>query len=128
MNRTRLAAAALALTACSSSGAVSGNGATSSGSLVANGGDPSGVAAARAAVQAATTFPKTIPVTEPLPSKPPTGKTVVYLQCEQQECNLEGNGIRAAAAAIGWNYKATVRQREPGRRLGLPNDRAHRTR
>jgi ribose transport system substrate-binding protein len=100
-----LATAALALTACSSSGPGSVNGAISPASSATTAGDPSGVAAAKAAVAAATTFPTTIPVTEPLPSKPPTGKTVVYLQCEQQECNLEGDGIKAAAAAIGWNYK-----------------------
>lgn len=110
MNRTRLAAAALAaaaltLTACSSSGSSSASGTTASGSPAASGSNSPAVAAAKATVQAAETFPTTIPVTAPLPSKPPTGKTVVFLQCEVQSCPLEGNGIKAAAAAIGWNYK-----------------------
>jgi hypothetical protein len=56
-------------------------------------------------VQAATTFPTSIPVTDPLPSAPPKGKTVLFLQCEEQTCGLEGDGMKAAAAAIGWNVK-----------------------
>jgi ribose transport system substrate-binding protein len=100
-----LAAAALTLTACSSSGSSSASGTTASGSPAASGSNSAGLAAARAAVQAATTFPTTIPVTTPLPSKPPAGKTVVFLQCEIPQCVNEGNGIKAAAAAIGWNYK-----------------------
>jgi hypothetical protein len=44
-------------------------------------------------------------VTTPLPSAPPKGKTVLFLQCEQAQCHEEGDGIKAAAAAIGWNAK-----------------------
>lgn len=64
-----------------------------------------GVAAARAAVKAATTFPTTIPVTDPLPSAPPSGKTVVFLQCDVPTCAFQGDGVKAAAKAIGWNVK-----------------------
>jgi ribose transport system substrate-binding protein len=100
-----LASAVLALAACSSgSSGSSGPGATSPGGG-ATAQAAASVAAAKAAVKAATTFPTAIPVTQSLPSKPPAGKTVVYLQCEQQECTLEGAGIKAAAAAIGWTYK-----------------------
>jgi ribose transport system substrate-binding protein len=63
------------------------------------------VAAAEAAVKAATIIPTAIPVTVPLPSKPPAGKTVVYLQCEEAQCGQEGAGLKAAAATIGWNVK-----------------------
>jgi ribose transport system substrate-binding protein len=63
------------------------------------------VAAAESYTKAATTFSTTIPVTGALPSKPPTGKTVVFLQCEQQECANEGQGLNAAAAAVGWTVK-----------------------
>jgi hypothetical protein len=80
----------------------------SSSTTVASGGNsPSsvGVAQAKANVAAAETFPTTIPVTDPLPSKPPTGKTIVFLQCEEQSCPLEGQGLQAAARAVGWNVK-----------------------
>jgi hypothetical protein len=95
-----LAAAALVLTswglaACGSATGTSGAGAA----------PPAAVAAAKSAVQKATAMSSTIPVTDPLPSAPPTGKTVLFLQCEQAECGEEGAGIKAAAAAIGWNVK-----------------------
>jgi hypothetical protein len=44
-------------------------------------------------------------VTQPLPSAPPKGKTVLFLQCEQGACGLEGQGLQAAAKAIGWTVK-----------------------
>jgi ribose transport system substrate-binding protein len=63
------------------------------------------VVAAEAYTKAATTFSTIIPITGALPSKPPAGKTVVFLQCEQQECGYEGQGLDAAAAAVGWTVK-----------------------
>ncbi|WP_375476320.1 hypothetical protein [uncultured Jatrophihabitans sp.] len=62
-------------------------------------------AKAIAAAKAAETFSTSIPVTDPLPSAPPKGKTVVFLQCEQEECGHEGDGLNAAAKAIGWTVK-----------------------
>jgi hypothetical protein len=50
-------------------------------------------------------MPTSIPVTQPLPSAPPKGKTVLFMQCEEVECSYEGTGMKAAAAAIGWNVK-----------------------
>jgi hypothetical protein len=50
-------------------------------------------------------MPASIPETTPLPSAPPKGKTVLYLQCEEVTCGYEGEGLKAAAAAIGWNVK-----------------------
>ena len=101
-----VAVAVLALSACSSSG---GGAAKSSSPAAAtssaSGGVSAAVAAAEAYTQAATTFSTAIPVTDALPSKPPTGKTVVFLQCEQQECGAEGQGLDAAAAAVGWTVK-----------------------
>ena len=63
------------------------------------------VAAAKAAVAAAETMPAAIPVTQALSSPPPKGKTVLFMQCEEVECSYEGTGMKAAAAAIGWNVK-----------------------
>jgi ribose transport system substrate-binding protein len=46
--------------------------------------------------------PTTLTVTQPLPAAPAKGKSVVFLQCEVQQCIDGGNGFRAAAAAVGW--------------------------
>jgi ABC-type sugar transport system substrate-binding protein len=50
-------------------------------------------------------MPASIPVTQSLPSAPPKGKTVLFMQCEEVECSYEGVGMKAAAATIGWNVK-----------------------
>jgi ribose transport system substrate-binding protein len=100
-----LAAILAVMTACSSSG---GTATGSSSTAVGSSGSPTlsgGVAQAKANVAAAENFPTTIPVTDPLPSKPPTGKTIVFLQCEEQSCPLEGQGLQAAARTVGWNVK-----------------------
>ena len=119
-----LAAALLALAACSSAGSSSSSSAapaatstgtsasagTSASSTATAGTDATGVsasalAAAQATVKAASTVPTTIPETQKLPSAPPKGKTVLFLQCEEVQCGYEGTGLKAAAAAIGWNVK-----------------------
>jgi hypothetical protein len=56
-------------------------------------------------VKTASTIPTGIPETQKLPSAPPKGKTVLFLQCEEVQCGYEGTGLKAAAAAIGWNVK-----------------------
>jgi hypothetical protein len=56
-------------------------------------------------VRAASTMPISIPETQALPSAPPKGKTVLFMQCEEVECSFEGNGMKAAAAALGWTVK-----------------------
>ncbi|WIX75659.1 hypothetical protein QRX50_29685 [Amycolatopsis carbonis] len=95
-------ALALFVTGCSSSADPAG----SSGGRSANGAaSAAGLAEAKDIVQKAQKFPTAIPVTETLPAKPPSGKTFVFLQCDQATCPLQGNGVRAAAAAIGWNVK-----------------------
>jgi ribose transport system substrate-binding protein len=110
-----LAAAALTLAACSSSSspastATSGSAATAgaagtSSSSASGGATPAEVSAAQSAVTSAAAVPTTIPVTTPLPSAPPKGKTVLFLQCEQAECGIEASGEEAAAKAVGWNVK-----------------------
>jgi hypothetical protein len=110
-----LAAALLALAACSSAASSSSSAAapaatgaasaSGTASASAAGTSSSAVAAATAAVNSASTMPTTIPVTQPLPSAPPKGKTVLFMQCEEVECSFEGTGMKAAAAAIGWNVK-----------------------
>jgi hypothetical protein len=101
-----LAVALLALAACSSSSSSNSVAAGSSSPSAAPAGTASAaLAAAEGAVKSASTTPTTIPVTESLPSAPPKGKTVLFLQCEEVTCGYEGTGLKAAAAAIGWTVK-----------------------
>ena len=111
------AAALLALAACSSASssgapAPAAAGTTSASASAAGpasasaaGTTSSDVAAAVAAVKSASTLPSSIPETQALPSAPPKGKTVLFLQCEEVQCSYEGDGLKAAAAAIGWTVK-----------------------
>jgi ribose transport system substrate-binding protein len=49
--------------------------------------------------------PAKVSVSTPLKSAAPTGKTIVYMQCELPQCALEGQGFQAAAHALGWTDK-----------------------
>jgi hypothetical protein len=109
------AAALLALAACSSASSSSSSApapastgpasSAAAASASAAGTTSSAVAAAVAAVKTASTMPTAIPETQSLPSAPPTGKTVLFLQCEEVQCGYEGTGMKAAAAAVGWTVK-----------------------
>jgi ribose transport system substrate-binding protein len=111
-----LTVAALAVAGCSSASSSSSSapasapasaGAASAAATTSpgTGAQSAAVAAAKAAVAAAETMPAAIPVTQALSSPPPKGKTVLFMQCEEVECSYEGTGMKAAAAAIGWNVK-----------------------
>jgi ribose transport system substrate-binding protein len=106
-----LVALAATATACSSSSTGSSPSASSSSSTdSAAGGNsasssPAGVQTATAAISAHTTTPVKISVSTPLKSPAPTGKTIVYMQCELPQCALEGQGFQQAAQALGWTYK-----------------------
>lgn len=112
-----VAATTMAVTACSSSANSSpappaSNAPSSADSVDSSASTSSSAAAAAAAAKAAETFPTTLTIDTPLPSAPPKGKTIVFLQCEQEQCPFQGQGEAAAAAAIGWhikvvNYKAS---------------------
>jgi ribose transport system substrate-binding protein len=109
------AAALLALAACSSASSSSASAPAAAGTTSASaaatasasaaGTTSSAVAAAVAAVKTSSTMPTSIPETQSLPSAPPKGKTVLFLQCEEVQCSYEGDGLKAAAAAIGWTVK-----------------------
>ena len=117
-----LAAAAIAVTACSSSGGGGGGtstgaGTTSAGSTSSGGGGDAGVEAAKAATEKNLQEPTTIPQTTPLDSKPPTGKTFVWLKCDVNQCADLADGFKAATAALGWTYKElTYKTADRGRR------------
>lgn len=106
-----LTALALILTGCSSSGGSDAGGNNPGGSN-APGDSVAGtstttpaLAAAQATIQAALKPPNTLPITGALKSKPETGKTIIYIQCEVAQCALEGKGLQSAAQALGWTYK-----------------------
>lgn len=48
------------------------------------------------------------PITEPLSKKPPTGKKVVFLQCELPACERFVSGMEGATKALGWNLETIV--------------------
>lgn len=90
-------AAGSAQSATTAPAATSGASPTTAGS--------SALSADQSILTAAEAFPTHIPQTTPLTSAPPKGKTLVFLQCEISQCTDIGSGIKAAAAAAGWNEK-----------------------
>lgn len=51
-------------------------------------------------------MPTTLPLTTPLKYKPPTGKTVVFLDVEgSDQIAVLGQAVQAATKVLGWNYK-----------------------
>ncbi|MCW2951991.1 MAG: hypothetical protein JWQ48_1161 [Conexibacter sp.] len=97
---------ALSVSACGSSSPTSSGSSGSTASTASTGsGSGADVAAAAAAVKKAEQAPTRIGVAEPLKSAPPKGKTFVWLQCNFTQCTQIGDGVKAAAQAIGWNFK-----------------------
>ena len=97
-----------ATTAGSTAATTAGSTAATTAGSVAAGGD--GVAAAKAATAEFMKEPTTIPVTEPLKTKPETGKLFAWMQCDVSQCKDIGDGLKAATEAIGWTYKAFTYQ------------------
>lgn len=62
------------------------------------------LAAAQAAVTKLSQPPTKIPITTPLTAKPATAKLVTFVGCNVQ-CSLIGEGVHAAANAVGWSFK-----------------------
>ena len=97
---------AAVLAACSSSGGgASAAGGTPSGSAGAGGSAAQQVAAAQAAVRAAQVVPSKLDGRTPLNTTPPTGKTVVFMQCELEQCHQFELGVAQAVKVVGWNIK-----------------------
>lgn len=96
------------LAACGSSSKSSTATATSTvggaGSATTLGGG-SAVASAAAFTAKLERVPTSIPLTTPLKSKPPTGKTFVFLQCDVDQCTTESQALQTVTKAVGWNLK-----------------------
>ncbi len=94
-----LAAASLILTGCGSS-----DGGSAAVAATADSSNP-GVAAAKAYLDTQQANPTSIQITEPLSKKPDPGKLIVKLVTPQPVTQVVSDGTKAAAEAIGWNYK-----------------------
>jgi len=102
--------ATLSLAACSSSSSSgsSSSGTASSGSSSSSSGglssaDQAGLAKAEALVASQTQRPTTITDTTKVTKPIPKGLTIDFIPCGSPECTLEGNIVKQAAAAVGWN-------------------------
>jgi len=49
--------------------------------------------------------PTQLSIATPVPTKPPAGKTIVYLQCDAVQCKETADALTAAAGAVGWTVK-----------------------
>jgi ribose transport system substrate-binding protein len=97
--------ATLVLAACSSSSS-SSSGTASSGSASGSGlsaADQAGLAKAEALVSSQSQRPATITDTTKVTKPIPKGLTIDFIPCGSPECTLEGNIVKQAAAAVGWN-------------------------
>ena len=93
----------LALAACG--GGVQESSGGSGGAAASTGPKSAEAAAAQKVLDQYKNTPTTITQTEALPSAPPKGKTMVWLNCDIQTCTAQGAGLKAAAEAAGWTYE-----------------------
>jgi ribose transport system substrate-binding protein len=91
---------ALAFAACGSDESDSGSSSSSGASSDASG----GVAEAKKRLERYNAAPTKITLTEPLKSKPPSGKTVVMLGTNDPNNQKLQKGLKEVAALVGWNY------------------------
>ncbi|WP_157490990.1 MULTISPECIES: sugar ABC transporter substrate-binding protein [Protofrankia] len=96
-------ALATAATACGSSSSDDNPAPSGGSSSVAAGSE---VERANAFIKPYLTPPTKISIAAPLNSAPEAGKTLVYLQCEQPQCQVVGVGVQAAAEAAGWQFRS----------------------
>lgn len=106
---TALAVAVLTASACSSSGgsdASTGNDSRSASARVETSASSGEVQTAKADLATLLRPPRESTIQTPLRDKPPSGKAIVYMQCTDGPACLQiGQGVEAAAAAVGWNVK-----------------------
>ena len=96
----------IALAACSSSsGSTTSSSSTTSASAASNGSaDSAAIAEANAAATKALTTPTSITQTTPLPSKAPSGKSIIFVSNGLAATERIATGVHEAADAIGWSY------------------------
>ena len=95
----------VALAACSSSSSSTSSGASTSSNAASTGSaSSSGVAQANAAATKALAMPTSITQTTPLPSKAPSGKSIIFVSNGLAATERIATGVHEAADAIGWSY------------------------
>ena len=104
MAGTATIAIVTALAACGSAQSASTGGGTASAASTAssNASDSGSMSRVVASYEKA---PTAIPITTPLETSPPKGKTFVFLQCDVAQCTEDSTALKAATAGIGWNLK-----------------------
>ena len=111
---------ALSLAACKSSGPGDSVGGASISNAVGTAVNDAatGLANAKAIVNAASTEPTDIPIKTALPQAPEKGIKVAFLSCSAAACSLLNPGFEAAAKALGWQPKViTYDSAQPGQAL-----------
>ena len=96
---------ALAFAACGSDDSSSTASSSSSGASSDAG---AGVAEAQKRLEPYKAAPTKITLTEPLKSKPPSGKTVVMLGTNDPNNQKLQKGLKELAALAGWNYSTVA--------------------
>ncbi|MGB0093146.1 MAG: substrate-binding domain-containing protein [Solirubrobacteraceae bacterium] len=97
--------ASVALAACGSSSSSSSSSSGSAGSTSGSGSSSNaGVAAATAALQPYIKTPTQINITTPLKSKPPTGKTIVFLGTSDPSNVKVQHKVQELAGLAHWSY------------------------
>lgn len=96
---------ALAFAACGSSGSSSSS---TNASSAGPSSDASGIAEAQKRLEPYKSAPTKITITEPLKSKPPSGKTVVMLGTNDPNNQKLQKGLKDMAALAGWNYSTVA--------------------
>lgn len=106
---------AMLLAACGGDSDTSGSGtATAESTEESTGGESDG--AFEAPVTDAASLEQPMP--EALPETPPSGKKVVFLQCELPACERFVNGMEESTAALGWDLEILVfPSADPGKGL-----------
>jgi ABC-type sugar transport system substrate-binding protein len=105
VRKAALAGSAIALTVFGIS--ISSSAASVRSSASATTTPASVIAAAKANVLKWSATPG-IGITAPLKKTPPKGKTLEYLQCSVPVCAQIGDGMQAAAKALGWKFKREI--------------------
>ena len=101
------AAVAVVLAAGCGSSSSSSSSSSASSSATSTSGSSSGTSSAVAQAQQIATqaeqVPTAIGVTTPLGKKPASGRTIVFLRCDQPVCGGYLEGLSAGASALGWH-------------------------
>jgi Periplasmic binding protein domain len=94
------------LAACSSSPSSGAPKSSNTAAAESSGGaSAAGVQAATAYIRQYLSAPTSISLTVPLKAKPPTGKTVYWVEDDNSDDIPTTDGIEAAAKALGWNVR-----------------------